>query len=141
MHSRLQYAVWCLRPCAPQFGNGFKLSVTFDPPQHKAVDTFVRSIVPRAQLLHDFAGSLTYQVSKQDLVVSYTFEAMENRPAGLFHDWSIQQTSLEEVSDVPLADVFVLFPHRLATRHALQVFLSIAHAAEAEDAGAAAANA
>lgn len=94
-----------------KFGGGFKMHVTFSHGDKKRVHDFVVGIVPRAKLLHDFAGSLSYQVRKSDLVVSTTFQHMEERPEGLFDDWSIQQTSLEEV------------------------FLRIAHAAETENGG------
>ena len=94
-----------------KFGGGFKIHVTFSHGDKKRVHDFVVGIVPRAKLLHDFAGSLSYQVRKSDLVVSTTFQHMEERPEGLFDDWSIQQTSLEEV------------------------FLRIAHAAETENGG------
>ena len=121
-----------------KFGEGFKVTVTYDEGRNNKGDViaFLLTVLPRAKLLHDFAGSLSYQVHRNDLVVSSVFAAMEARPPQLgIHDWGLQQTSLEEVS-CGTKGVWVyccVFGAHTARYAEDQVFLQIARASEQED--------
>eukprot|EP00180_Rhodochaete_pulchella_P001231 Plantae.Rhodophyta-Rhodochaete_pulchella.ctg2050.p1 GENE.Plantae.Rhodophyta-Rhodochaete_pulchella.ctg2050~~Plantae.Rhodophyta-Rhodochaete_pulchella.ctg2050.p1 ORF type:complete len:339 (+),score=55.68 Plantae.Rhodophyta-Rhodochaete_pulchella.ctg2050:135-1019(+) len=82
-----------------KFGAGYKLDVTFSPPDKKTdVFAFVKSIAPASKLVENYMGRATFEIERSSIRVSELFDSMLNRPQGAsIDDWGIRMTSLEEV--------------------------------------------
>jgi len=81
-----------------RYGKGYRVSINFKPEQRGAADSYLRSIIPQAQLHTEFVGNIVYEVAKEHIQVSRLFTQMEREKAdhGII-EWSINQGSLEDV--------------------------------------------
>eukprot|EP00817_Percolomonadidae_sp_ATCC50343_P002410 CAMPEP_0117423874 /NCGR_PEP_ID=MMETSP0758-20121206/4405_1 /TAXON_ID=63605 /ORGANISM="Percolomonas cosmopolitus, Strain AE-1 (ATCC 50343)" /LENGTH=798 /DNA_ID=CAMNT_0005207313 /DNA_START=340 /DNA_END=2733 /DNA_ORIENTATION=- len=81
-----------------KFGDGYKISLTFDEAHRLEATNFLLSIVPTARPSEMFDGRATYEVKRENFSVGDTFISMEEK--GKEHhikDFAINQTSLEDV--------------------------------------------
>lgn len=80
------------------FGDGYKVDVAHEPGTEKAAHAFMMSLLPTATVASSFAASKTYAVRRAETSIATVFERMAGRPASAgILDWSLRQTSLEEV--------------------------------------------
>lgn len=81
-----------------KFGEGYRLAINYLPDDEERAMEFVEKHYPDARLKENFAGTCTYQLPKQRLCISDLFATMESHKGsnGII-DWSINQTSLEDV--------------------------------------------
>lgn len=80
------------------FGDGYKLDVAHEPGAERAAHAFMMSLLPAATVAAASAASKTYAVRRAEASIASVFEQMAARPASAgILDWSLRQTSLEEV--------------------------------------------
>ena len=82
-----------------KFGEGFRVSINFDEKDlSKGPVDYVLSILPKARIITNFAGNVTFEVAKESIVCSKLFMQMEtNKEKHGIKDWALSQTSLEDV--------------------------------------------
>jgi len=80
-----------------KFGSGYALTVFTKNDDTDAAAKFVAEKFPEAELEETFAGTLTYRVSKERMVVSKVFKIFENEKPAFIDDWGISMTTLEDV--------------------------------------------
>lgn len=81
-----------------KYGRGYKLSISALPSRLIEADTYIRSKYPSASADVVAGGVINYYVKKEDVNMGTIFGDMkrEKKENGIA-EWSISQTSLEEV--------------------------------------------
>jgi len=80
-----------------KFGSGYTLTVFTDPNTTDIAQDFILKNFSDMELEEAFAGTISFRVPKEKLVVSKVFEVMQfNRPEYI-HDWGLSMTTLEDV--------------------------------------------
>lgn len=81
-----------------KFGDGYRLTVSYDESNVLPVHNYIREVVPNAKVLSQFEGSTVFVVPKQNIQVSELFKEIENhKDEKKIKNWGFSQTSLEDV--------------------------------------------
>jgi len=80
-----------------KYGNGFKISVSSDPKDHRKASSYVESLLPSGWVkLDNFIGNISYEFESHE--ISSLFKQIgENKDKYGIRFWGITQTTLEEV--------------------------------------------
>jgi ABC-type multidrug transport system ATPase subunit len=81
-----------------KFGTGYQLKFHCTPGRVSDVERFIQVNLTAAKHVETFADMCTYQIEKEDVVVSQLFEMFDNAKdqVGIV-DWGIKMTTLEDV--------------------------------------------
>jgi len=81
-----------------RFGEGYTFNINFRRQFHSEVEEFIKRKFPTAKKTEDIAGSMTFQIANENLLISEIFAVMTNE-ASAEHilDWGITEASLESV--------------------------------------------
>lgn len=80
-----------------KFGSGYQLKVHCAPGRVQAVKDFINSRMPSIRHVETYADSCTYNLERQDLVVSELFTLMDSSKDEVgIADWGIKMTTLED---------------------------------------------
>lgn len=80
-----------------KFGTGYSLTLFCSEDKVDATTSFMESKFPFAELDESFAGTLSFKIPKDKLVVSELFAVMQQEKPAFIHDWGLSMTTLEDV--------------------------------------------
>jgi len=81
-----------------RFGDGLRLKLALNEDGEDAAEKIIRQVCADATLVFEFGWIRTYMLPKEGIVLSHAFDLLESaREVGQIKDFSLNQTSLEEV--------------------------------------------
>eukprot|EP00761_Pharyngomonas_kirbyi_P005605 gb/GECH01005610.1/.p1 GENE.gb/GECH01005610.1/~~gb/GECH01005610.1/.p1 ORF type:complete len:876 (+),score=173.56 gb/GECH01005610.1/:1-2628(+) len=81
-----------------KFGEGFRVSITFDPEHVEESKIAFQNMFPHSQLVTAFSGNCVFEVSKEDQKLSKMVADIESKRESMhIKEWSLTQTTLEDV--------------------------------------------
>ncbi|PRP86767.1 putative ATP-binding cassette sub-family A member 3 [Planoprotostelium fungivorum] len=81
-----------------RFGRGYKLSISAEPSRLEEADAYIMRKYPSATSDAVAGGVINYYIAREDMSLGRVFGDMKrDKEANGVRDWSISQTSLEEV--------------------------------------------
>lgn len=81
-----------------RYGSGYTLKISYSQHNEEKALQFIEKLLPTSMIQEQFLGSCRFQIPGSDLKISIVFEQMEkNKKRAGIDDWSLSQTSLDEV--------------------------------------------